>query len=110
MNNYKKIIASFFLITIGSYSFAQSNMSKEDIKKYEDMTASVEGTYQIQVLNTRDQPFIPFNIGEIVINNRKQDEIFYYQLSDNVRIKILPINQVNSNEYKPLSQIEHIQE
>jgi ABC-type Fe3+-hydroxamate transport system substrate-binding protein len=100
-----KILIYTILMLISFSSFSQSsnkNVALENV--------IVVGTYQIQVINSRDEPFIPSNIEEIVISNRKKEDVFYYKLSDLVRIKILPTDSINSADFKPLQLIEHIQE
>lgn len=99
----KKFATIFLLLfsCLSSFGQTETNILQQ---------TKIEGTYQIQVINTRDNPFIPQNIETIVIENRKKDVITYYKLSENVRIKILPLDYITSKEYKPLSLIEHIQE
>lgn len=99
----KKIVPVFFLLFTSLLVVGQTENNILQQPK-------IEGTYQIQVINTRNKPFLPQNIEDIVIKNRRKDVVFYYKLSENVRIKILPLDYITSKEYMPLSLIEHIQE
>jgi hypothetical protein len=75
-----------------------------------EKTDSVSGTYQIQVVNNRYEPFIPGNIDQIVIENRKETETVYYPLDNIVRIKILSRKEITSKDFQPLKQTAHVSE
>jgi hypothetical protein len=95
----KLFFSSFFLCCFISRTYAQTEVKD-----------SVSGTYQIQVVNNRNQPFIPANINQIVIEHRKQNETVYYPLDNVVRIKILSRKEISAPGFQPLKQIEHVGE
>lgn len=101
----KKILIQLTILLISFSSNGQSNT-----KNILPENLTVEGTYQIQVINTRDHPFIPSNIEEIVIKNRQQSIISYYKLSDYVRIEILPLDVIDSPNFEPITLIKYLQE
>lgn len=104
-----KILIVFFCI-ISCFAIAQQEPSKEKKSELNSQQKKLEGTYQIQVINSRNNPFIPANIDEIVTSNRKEDVITYYKISENVRIKILPQNIIDKKDFTPLELIQHIEE
>lgn len=71
---------------------------------------AAEGTFQIQVINSRSQPLIPANINELVAANRQATEIVYVQLGTDVRLKILPLTEINRSGFVPLEKVKHITE
>jgi hypothetical protein len=71
---------------------------EEKIKKY-------EGTFQIQVINMRLKPSIPYNIDELIEKNRKQNETVYITLGSSVRLKILSLNEIKINGNKKIDLI-----
>ena len=71
---------------------------------------STEGTWQVQVVNSRSQPFIPGNIQEVVAENRHATETVYVQLGTEVRLMILPLAEISKPEFMPLEKIAHITE
>lgn len=75
---------------------------EEKLKKY-------EGTFQIQVKNMRQKPNIPFNIDELIEKNRKQNETVYVPLGSEVRLKILSVDEIKSNNFKKLDLISIFQ-
>ena len=71
---------------------------------------AAEGTFQIQVINSRSQPIIPANINELVTANRNATEIVYVQLGTDVRLKILPLSEINRPEFTRLEKVKHFTE
>ncbi len=71
---------------------------------------SAEGTWQIEVVNSRNQPFIPGDIDEIVAEKRHASEVVYVQLGTVVRLKILPVSEINRLQFIPLEKIKFISE
>ncbi len=65
-----------------------------------------DGTYQIEIHNVRFQPNIPGNINEIVESNRLDNEINYYPLDENIRIRILSKNEINRIDFQKLEFIK----
>lgn len=98
----KKALISLLFVLSGLICLGQNVENGDPIK--------IQGTYQIQVINSRNEPFIPANIEEIVKKNRKKDQIVYYKIADDVRVLILPEVTINSTDFKPLDQIAHIEE
>lgn len=99
------LIASFILFSASGAVYAQHT----DLISTQTNTVIV-GTWQIQVINSRNQPYIPGNIIELVTENRKADEVMYMQLGTEVRLKILPLVEINRPGFIPLEKIVHITE
>jgi hypothetical protein len=71
---------------------------EEKLKKY-------EGTFQIQIKDPRLKPNIPYNIDELIENNRKQNETVYINLGSQVRLKIFSLAEIQSNSGKKIDLI-----
>ena len=69
-----------------------------------------DGTWQIQVLNSRNHPYIPGDIDTIINDNRKNTETVYIWLDANIRIKILSLQEISNPNFIPLEKIVHIEE
>lgn len=69
-----------------------------------------EGTYTVQMVNTRDLPLLPYNIDQIVEENRDAEKIVYKSLSPYVRIKILPKNEISKKDFVPVKALEYVTE
>jgi len=102
-------LLAFCLFFIGKTAFSQNNSTtgSTDLHSQADL---YDGTWQIQVVNSRNQPYIPGNIDEIVRENRKKNEVVYIKLDDYIRIKILSADEISSAGFKPLEKVVHIEE
>ena len=100
-----KAILVFLLFFIGIFkSFGQSN----HVVNY--TPENFDGTYQIEIHNTRLQPSLPSNIIEIVNNNRLENETFYYPLDSNIRIRIASRTEIYSPSFERLDFIKYFEE
>ena len=83
-------------------------VSAQNTETISQQNSSAEGTWQIQVLNSRNQAFIPGNINELVAENRHASEVVYVQLGTEVRLKILSLSEINRPQFIPLEKIKFI--
>jgi hypothetical protein len=58
-----------------------------------------EGTYQIQVVNTRMQPAVPVDILQEVTKKRKKSERTMLSVSEHVRILIFSEEEINDPNF-----------
>ena len=106
---YSSILA-FCLFFIGKNVHSQTINPEGYSNPGTQTTDSYDGTWQIQVVNSRNQPYIPGNINEIVKENRKKSEVVYIKLDDYIRIKILSEDEISSAGFRPLEKVVHIEE
>jgi len=99
MKKYFFFAIVFFLIPV--LAFSQEKLQKKQIT-IEEKLKKYEGTFQIQVSDPRLKPSIPYNIDELIENNRSQNEVKYLQLGTQVRLMILPKNQVKRKSKLPM--------
>ncbi|MES2544652.1 MAG: hypothetical protein V4548_07195 [Bacteroidota bacterium] len=102
----KKILPLIILFLTGFSTIAQESADKNKIDPY----ANIEGTYQFEMINTRNQPYIPGNLKEIILEKRDPNKIVYVQLGTEVRLKIMPLIEIKKADYKPLPIIIYITE
>lgn len=105
----KKLLFFVFAFLTATGSFAQSNQGTRQ-KTIEEKLINLEGTYQLQVINVRQQPLIPENLADIIVNNRDQNKVKYVQIADRVRLKILPVNEISKPNYSHLEKVAFINE
>lgn len=102
----KKTITLFFLFIFG-IAFAKAQTVSDTVKNH---CYTIDGTYQIQLINSRSQPLIPANLNKIILDNRDATEIKYVKLGTEVRIKILPLSEINKPDFQPLARIGYVSE
>ncbi|MFP5471585.1 MAG: hypothetical protein ACLGGV_08300, partial [Bacteroidia bacterium] len=56
----------------------KEELSKERIEQISQLNQQFEGTYQIQMIDTRKQPALPFDLVERVNAVRKQNEETFF--------------------------------
>lgn len=106
----KKLYLSIpMLVFLCSAVYAQTN-TKDVQTQNNVIDTSFTGTYQIQLINTRDQPYIPGNLKELVLNNRHATKQVTISLGDLVRLVILSEAEIKAAGFKPLKQIAYVTE
>jgi hypothetical protein len=95
-----KITTLFCFLLLTTFFFAQQPSDTEIVTGF-------DGTFQIEIHNVRYQPNIPGNIMEIVSTHRQDDQIVYYPLDENIRIKIIPRNELLAPNFQRLGLIKY---
>lgn len=88
--------------------YAQEELSKEDAQKYATMFNNAGGTYQFQIIDSREKLTIPFSFIQQIEDARDEDEIVYIPFKENVRVMILPKNAIISGNYEALEKFAFI--
>jgi hypothetical protein len=83
-------------------------MSKDEIKKCSEMVKTAEGTYQIQMIDTRGLPSIPLSLIKDIESKRSETKVVHFYFNKNIRIKILSRQEINSREFVPIEKIINI--
>ncbi len=66
------------------------------------------GTYQIQVIDSRELPALPLTYMDSILIIREKYVVKYIWIKNNIRIKILPKSEVDSPSFKPLERVVYI--
>jgi hypothetical protein len=93
------------LFLTATYS-AQS--SKAESARLVDLFNKLEGTYQIQVLDSRDKTEIPLYIMDSIQAKRHSTDIIYFPLKNNVRVMVLPLSVISKKDFKPVERVVNI--
>lgn len=73
--------------------------SKEESKRLMSLFNQLEGTYQVQVLNSRDKTEIPLYIMDSIQMKRHKTEVVYFPIKNNVRVMVLPYSVINKKGF-----------
>lgn len=109
----KSFKIQFFLIlvlilSLTTNSYCQENLSKEEVTKYTEMVKIAEGTYQIQMIDTRSLPSVPLSLIQTIEDKRDEIKVVYFQFKPKIRIKILPKQTINKKDFIFINRIIHI--
>ena len=104
----KKIYLLLFLCCLTQYTFSQSDLSKEQVAIFSQLSKELEGTYQIQMIDTRHLPTIPLDIFPKIKENRKEDVVSYIFIAPDTRVKILPQSVIDDENFRAVEKIVFI--
>jgi hypothetical protein len=101
---YITLIALSFVFTKG---IAQQESSVET-KRLMTLLNKLEGTYQVQIIDSRELPAIPLTLMDTIIAKRDEKEVKYVWLKNNTRVKILPVREITSSNFKGVERVAHV--
>lgn len=105
-----KMFAAVLALFIVSSLNAQNNAldAKNESKRLMTLLNKLEGTYQFQVLNSRDKTEIPLYLMDTIEAKRSQTDVVYLPYKNNVRIMILPYSVINKKGFVPVQRIANV--
>lgn len=104
------MIKHLFLLVFSFLYFSGFTQSeaKSETKRLMDLLTKNEGTYQVQIIDSRELPTIPLSLMDSVTVKRHATETKYVWLKNNVRVKILPVTEINTTNFKSLERVKYI--
>ena len=102
MKNRRTFKITGYLIVLILSSFqclSQAELTTQEVQQLLSTKAQVQGSYQVEMINTRSLPTIPLIAYKEIEQRRKQSEVVYYQLNENTRIKIFPFDQIKDPNF-----------
>ena len=67
-----------------------------------------EGTYQVQIIDSRELAAIPLSLMDTIEAKRDQNNITYTWLKNNIRVKILPTAIISQPAFQALPRVINI--
>ncbi|MEJ6582897.1 MAG: hypothetical protein QNL61_10515 [Crocinitomicaceae bacterium] len=105
----KKLTLSLcFVLTSATFSFSQSWLNQEQVQEYFNLSVALEGTYQIQMIDTRALPTITLDLFPQIDALRLENETSYFNVNQNMRIMILPREVINASNFVWVERVIHI--
>ena len=105
---YKFILIICTLFVFQSQLFSQSNLTESQVEELNLLGSKIEGTFQIQMLNTRSKPTFELSLYEIINEKRKIDENVYHNVNPKMRILILSKNIIDAENFKTIDRVKYI--
>ena len=91
-----------------NHSFAQSNLTDSEVDYLIELGATLEGTYQIQMIDTRALPTAELSLYKIIEEKRNINKTVYHYLNSNMRIMILPQETIEKSDFIGIERIIYI--
>ena len=107
MRSYFNILLMVFVFFAGE-AYSQTRQQHEEDQDLILLNQKLSGTWQIQMVGTRSQPMIPFDLVKRVDAIRSKNEVKYFYIDPKIRIKVLSFNQINSPGFIPVTRITFI--
>ena len=104
----KKFTLLGIIIFLSLTSYSQENLTEQQVQEYMEIGSQIEGTFQIQMIDTRSLPTFPLELYPMIKEARKENEVIYIYPSGNMRIKIYSKNLIDSENFVPAARITHI--
>lgn len=88
--------------------YGQNDPSKNDTIDYTALSDKLYGTYQIEMIDTRTLPSFRAELLLLIEEKREEDVVVYHNVSEKMRIKILPKSTINAANFEPIKRINYI--
>jgi len=95
----------FFLFFHPTSSYSQSNLTEEEATSYAERFNQAGGTYQIQIIDSREKPAINISLIDQIDTIRKENDVAYISVKNNIRIKVLPLSVINANDFTAVERV-----
>lgn len=106
MKTHLSLIMAILCLSI-SQGFSQQT-SKAETNRMMDLLNKLEGTYQVQIIDSRELPAIPLSLMDTIVAKRDQEITQYVWLKSNIRVKILSVKEITSPSFKGVTRVEYI--
>ncbi len=104
----KNMFLLFLLAFFFSFKLPAQDKAKAESQRLMDLFQKLEGTYQMQIINSRDKTELPLYLMDTIQKKRHTTNVVYYKYKSNVRLMILPFSEINKQGFKRLERIAHI--
>lgn len=103
MTKLKLLLPILFLL-IGMPLSAQED-AKAETERLMKLYQKLEGTYQIQIIDSREKIAFPLKTLETIEAKRHQTQTTYFWLKERVKIMVLPEVAINKKDFQPVERI-----
>ncbi|HWY12014.1 MAG TPA: hypothetical protein VN026_11855 [Bacteroidia bacterium] len=98
----------FLLALLICFKMPAQDKSKAESQRLMNLLQKLEGTYQLQIINSRDKTELPLYLMDTIQAKRHITDVVYYKYKGNVRLMILPFAEINKKDFKRLERVVHI--
>ena len=92
------------LALLFTFSLAAQQNNRAESNRLMTLYKKLEGTYQVQVIDSREKVAFPLTILDSIAVKRQFNETTYIWLKSNIRVMILPNTTINKKGFVPLAQ------
>lgn len=104
----KPCLLLLFFSLCSMKGFTQTDSGKAETDRLMKLLSKLEGTYQVQIIDSRELSTIPLSLMDTIQAKRDENSVKYVWLKNNVRVKILPTTEIQAPNFKSLERVIHI--
>jgi hypothetical protein len=110
MNCLKWIFTSAFCLCLFTLTQAQTNAAtgKNETERLVVLNEKMQGTFQIQIIDSREKPAFPLSSLDEINSKRAEDKDSYIWLKSNIRILILSKKEISKKDFQPIERVKYI--
>ena len=101
----KKVFYLFYVLCFFAINVKAQTDPKIETQRLMTLLTKLEGTYQVQIIDSRELPTIPLSLMDTIIAKRDQNSVKFVWLSEKVRVKILPVSEISQPSFQPLERV-----
>lgn len=107
LSGVRKVSTLLFLtfLTVNSINAQEENNQITNTETFEQKQEALEGTFQIEMIDTRALPTFNISLYDSIREMRDENEVVYLDVSDIMRIKILPRTVIEDNNFQKVERV-----
>ena len=103
-----KTIILLITVCFATINAAAQADAKIETNRLMNLLQKLEGTYQVQIIDSRELPAIPLALMDTIIAKRDENTVKYVWLKNNVRVKILPTKEINAQLFQGVTRVAYV--
>lgn len=103
--NFILIVIVVFVVVQGK---AQQNYKSAQSQKLQEMNIALDGTYQIQVIDSRELPIMPLTLLPKIDSLRKDNDTVYINVKEHERIMVLPRKVIAAHDFVKPQHLKYL--
>ena len=106
MKNHLIPVITFVILSLGLHAQQNDKQQKAKAESARLMALyhKLEGTYQVQVIDSREKVGFPLSALDSVQAKRKENETVYFWLKHNIRVMVPSNTEIRQKSFAPLAQ------
>lgn len=90
-------------LCLGAYAQPDPK-AKAESDRLMKLYQQLQGTYQVQVIDSREKVGFPLTLLDSIMVKRQQDKTVYLWIKNNIRVSIPPYSEINKKDFVRLEQ------
>ena len=88
-------------------SKSQSNLPPDSANRTVNLLHKLEGTYQLQILDSRELPTISLDMLDKIQDKRHQTDTIYFSVKHNFKVMILPYSTIEKKDFTAIKRVAY---